>query len=236
MSPPARSHVTIAKREAIAVLLYFAAYLGYLCLHLETERQHWLGLVLLPLGLVWLARRQQSGDSVADLFESVGFSNHNWQRGLLWAFLLGALFTALQVVLSRNRGEIAALLISPRALYLLPLSFGLMLLLAGFTEEFFFRGVLQSRLAELFKSQVWAVIVASLLFGLYHVPYAYFHPRWPSHGNLGAAFGMAMGQGVPAGLVLGTFLVRTRGNLLPCIVLHSMINMAPAALMLSRQI
>jgi len=104
------------------------------------------------------------------------------------------LLSSLQSVLSRNKGQIWHLLVSGKGVPLFLLSFLLMLLTAGFTEEFFFRGVLQTRLQALFKSKVLAVLVVSILFGLYHLPYAYLHPRWPSHGNWLDAFGAAFGR------------------------------------------
>ena len=67
-----------------------------------------------------------------------------------------------------------------------PLALVLLMMTAGFTEEFFFRGVLQTRLTTSLKSKVWGVVVAAVLFGLYHLPYAYLHPGWPSHGDWGA--------------------------------------------------
>ena len=59
-----------------------------------------------------------------------------------------------------------------------------MMLTAGFTEEFFFRGFLQTRLEVLTRSRVAAVLLASICFGLYHLPYAYFNPAWPSAGDI----------------------------------------------------
>ncbi|MBI4429371.1 MAG: CPBP family intramembrane metalloprotease [Ignavibacteriales bacterium] len=114
--------------------------------------------------------------------------------------------------------------------YLFPLAIVLMLFTAGFTEEFFFRGFLQTRLQQLFSSNVVGVIVSSILFGIYHLPYAYLNPRWPSHGNLPEAFWSALGQGIPMGLILGTLYVRTKNNLLSCVVVHSLLNSLPAML------
>jgi membrane protease YdiL (CAAX protease family) len=42
---------------------------------------------------------------------------------------------------------------------------------AGFVEELTFRGYLMPRLAILFKSPVWAILVSSVLFGLMHLGY-----------------------------------------------------------------
>jgi hypothetical protein len=119
-----------------------------------------------------------------------------------------------------------------RAVWLFPMTFLLMVALAGFTEEVMFRGYLQTRVETLLDSRWWAVVVTSVLFGLYHLPYAYMNPRWPSHGDWGAAWIAAMGNGVPGGLVLGALYVVSRGNLLACVVLHSLINAAPAMTMI----
>lgn len=78
------------------------------------------------------------------------------------------------------------------------------------------------------QSKVAAVLISAALFGLYHLPYAYLNPRWPSHGDLDAALLAAMGQGGIAGLILGAVFVRAQGNLLAPVVVHAMTNALPA--------
>jgi len=46
----------------------------------------------------------------------------------------------------------------------------------GLVEEFFFRVLLQSRLATLFKSETAGIVLASLLFGIALEPGLYLHP------------------------------------------------------------
>lgn len=223
------------RRESGLTLGYFAVYLAYLFLHQESEFLHWLTLVLLPLALLYgLQRRRQPEATLASTLATVGLKGNNLSSGMFWALLLGAGFCAFQLWASRQGQEIRAILFSPKVLYLFPLALLLMLLTAGFTEEFFFRGVLQTRLSLLFRSNLLAIVTAALLFGLYHVPYAYLNPRWPSHGNWEAAFSAAFGQAVPTGLVLGILYVRSRSNLLACILLHSLINAFPAMLLVNR--
>ncbi len=52
----------------------------------------------------------------------------------------------------------------------LPLCFGWLFLEAGLVEEFFFRALLQARLAAWCKSEVSGVALMALLFGLAHAP------------------------------------------------------------------
>jgi membrane protease YdiL (CAAX protease family) len=52
----------------------------------------------------------------------------------------------------------------------LPLCFIWLTLEVGLVEEFFFRALLQARLAAYFRSEVTGVVLMSLIFGFAHVP------------------------------------------------------------------
>lgn len=214
------------RRESWAALVYFFLYLASLFVSLESETVHWITLVALPLLIAFGFGRP--GRSPSELFGTFGLRRAGWRRGLGWALGLGVLVTILQVALFQHREEILALVRSGRALWLYPLTLVLMFGLAGFTEEFFFRGFLQTRLETLTRSPWLAIALASVLFSLYHVPYAFLNPMWPSAGDWALAFRAAFTNGMMGGIVLGTLYARSGRNLVPCIVLHSMINAAPA--------
>jgi len=219
-----------SRRESWATLAYFGAYLGYLFATLETEFAHWLTLVAIPIliALTFGGSRR----SPSNVLATFGLRRENWRRGVGWALLLGILITVGQVTLFGQRREILALIESGQALWLYPLMLLLMFLMAGFTEEFFFRGFLQTRIEVLTGSPWTAVAIVAVLFSVYHLPYAYFNPMWPSAGDWGLAWRAAFSNGLPGGLVLGALYVRSGSNLVPCIVLHSMINAAPAMTMI----
>ena len=222
-----------SRREAFWVLLYFAFYLVYLSFSLENEFLHWFSLVIVPFVALFLHQLKAiPAWSLRASLGTVGFDRQRATNGIAWAILIGLALSGLQLFLSRNKEQILEVLVSRKVFVLFPLSLILMLLLAGFTEEFFFRGVLQTRLQNLFKSNVIAVIVTSMLFGLYHLPYAYLNARWPSHGNWPDAFAAALGQGVPMGLILGTLYVRTKNNLVACVLVHALTNSFPGMLMI----
>ncbi|MDH3492016.1 MAG: CPBP family intramembrane metalloprotease [Acidobacteriota bacterium] len=217
--------------EATIFLLYFLLYLGYLFWSLESEFVHWLTLVAVPFLIIYLIRRgQQSplGDSLA----AVGIEKNNWRTGLIWALLIGLGLSALQLAASNKAPALWDLILSGKAFYLLPLAFILLIFTAAFTEEFFFRGVIQTRLGDLFKNRIFAVVITSVLFGLYHLPYAYLNPRWPSYGNFGAALAASLGQGIVGGLILGTVFERSKRNLFASVLVHALINLLPAATMI----
>ena len=115
---------------------------------------------------------------------------------------------------------------------MLPLSFMLMLLTAGFTEEYFFRGFLLGRLLPIFRPAWPAVLLSAAAFALYHLPYAYLNPNWPSAGDFPAALALAFTEAFPIGVVIGYVYVWTRRNLLACAILHALINTLPAMTMI----
>jgi membrane protease YdiL (CAAX protease family) len=210
---------------------YFCVYLTYLFWHRESEVGHWLSLVLLPMLIVWALHRA-SGGTLRGALASLGLGEVRWTRGLLTAVLLGAVLGLFQVLASRSAETVKAAFATGRAAWLLPVAFLVMLLTAGFTEELFFRGFLQTRLEGLLRSRVGGLLLASFCFGVYHLPYAYFNPRWPSAGHWGQAWGAALGQGIPGGLILGALYLYSGRNLLAPAVLHALVDAFPAMGML----
>jgi membrane protease YdiL (CAAX protease family) len=223
------------RREAGFVLVYALLYLGYLFLNPESEFAHWLTLVLLPLLGLWFIRsRKHSWRSFRATLGSVGLVPSRLRDGVGTALVVGLLLQVLPLLGRPQREAVGELVTSGRILYLLPLALVFLMLTVAFTEEFFFRGVLQTRLAARWGSWLWAVLITSVLFSLYHVPYAYLNEHWPSAGNLGHALGLAFINGLPGGLILGWLYVRGRGNLLAPMLTHAMIDLIPAMMLLQR--
>jgi membrane protease YdiL (CAAX protease family) len=220
------------KKEAIFGIVYFSFYLGYLFINPESDWLHWVSLVGLPLVLLSIYHVEVKKVSIQATIKSVGLQIEKFKTGLLWSIGLGLGISVLQLFLSQRSDDFLALVHSGRIWIVLPMAFFLLLVTAGFTEEFFFRGVLQTRLEGLFEKKVWAIVVAAVLFGLYHFPYAYLDSHWPSHGNLAKALLTALSEGIPAGLILGFVYTRSKNNLLACILVHTLIDLLPAVTML----
>jgi membrane protease YdiL (CAAX protease family) len=230
--PPSLSLTT---REAWVAPSYFALYLASLFVTLESEIVHWATLVGVPLAIAFaLAPRERRG--FRPVLATFGLRRAEMSRGVWLALALGAAITAVQMTVGGQRDAIWELIRDGSALWRFPLTLLLMLLLAGFTEEFFFRGFLQTRIERLVRSPWVAVAIVSVLFGVYHLPYAYLNPNWSSAGDWGAAWAAAMGNGLLGGAVLGALYVWSGRNLLPCILLHSLINAAPAMTLLNLSI
>lgn len=214
-------------RESGPAVLYAVAYLGYLWIYPESEAWHWLTLIILPAGIVIAMRKRLRG-----VFASFGMKRSNWKNHLGIAITVGLVLSGMNLFMG-GRGQAALEVLStPQGWLLLPIALVFLLLTAGLTEEVFFRGFLQTRIETRFESPWIAIAIVTVLFSVYHVPYAYLNPNWPSAGNLPAAVQSAFVQGIPGGLILGWLYQRSDRNLFACIALHSLINWFPALTMI----
>lgn len=222
------------RREAAATVAYSGAYLAYLFIHPETELWHWVSLVVLPVLLLLGLRKagRQRATLVAILRDTGVFNRPRWPI-VIAALAIVALSIWLQLH-GRRSGEIRTAFMSGEVIYLLPLSFLLAIGTAATTEEFFFRGVLQSRIAAATGSAWAAVAVSTAAFAAFHVPYAYQRPGWGVMGQFGPAVVAAAETGVPYGLILGLLYARS-GNSLPLVIAtHALVNATPGMIIVKR--
>lgn len=211
--------------------MYFSAYLAYLFIHQESELQHWASLVLIPLTGLWLLRGRPS---FSEMLGSVGLRRGRLMRGLKWPILLGLAIQVVQLMNGANRAALADILSSNWG-WLAPIvALPLLMVTVGPTEEVFFRGIVQRRFSDVLGSDWSGIAVATVAFILYHVPYAYLNPNWPSAGDLGHAFQLAAINGLLGGLLLGWVYVKSGRNLLAVILLHAMIDWIPGIIMVSQ--
>ncbi len=95
---------------------------------------------------------------------------------------------------------------------------------AGLVEEFFFRWYLQSRLAAWTKSQVAAVLIGALVFGLAHAPGMLLRGAGAveglgDHPTIGSTLAYVVATQGLAGIVFGVLWARTRSFVL-LVALH----------------
>lgn len=101
----------------------------------------------------------------------------------------------------------------------------------GLVEEFFFRGLLQSRLAVLLKSPAGGIVISGLIFGLAHAPGLYLRgaasegieEQLPVH--FFAAYTIVYMS--IAGIFLGIVYSKTK-NLWLVMALHAMVDLIPS--------
>ncbi|MES1218021.1 MAG: CPBP family intramembrane glutamic endopeptidase [Bacteroidota bacterium] len=114
----------------------------------------------------------------------------------------------------------------------LPLLFIWLFIEAGLVEEFFFRAILQSRIAVLLKSQVAGIIISGLIFGIAHAPGLYLRGAESEGINEVLPFGFWLAYTISAmsvaGIFLGIIWSRTK-NLCLVMAIHAMVDLLPGA-------
>jgi uncharacterized protein len=112
-----------------------------------------------------------------------------------------------------------------------PLSFVWLMIEVGVVEEFFFRVLLQERLAAVLRSPWGGLVVSAVLFGLVHAPGFYLRPAATQealglHPSLFMAVGYSIVLTSLAGLFLGVLWVRTK-NLAVVVIVHAATDLLP---------
>jgi len=224
--------------ETILVLVYMVPLVAYLtwgrkALALSTIPEPRQSVVILAIKLLLLVAipaamvRFGWGYQWRELFAFQGARRHVWPA--LWMSLA---LIAFQCVAGRGLGDIRHSGFGPLTLIAgAPLIYLFLLLEVGLVEEFFFRELLQTRLALWFESEMGGIVAMALLFGLMHAPGLYYnsaatqeavgtHPSWL----------MAIGYSVVitsvAGFFLGVLWMKTR-NLLLVMIVHAAGDFVP---------
>jgi CAAX protease family protein len=167
------------------------------------------------------------GYRLSDLVVTGGAPRH--VRPAIWMSLALVVF---QCVLGRGLADIQHSGLSRLALAVgVPLVYLFLLIEVGLVEEFFFRVLLQSRLAAWLNSEMGGIVGMALLFGLAHAPGLHYRPG-ATQEAVGAhpSWLMAIGYSVVitsvAGFFLGVLWARTR-NLLLVMAVHAAGDLVP---------
>ena len=146
--------------------------------------------------------------------------------------VVGGAFLAFQYFFSGGGGAFRQGHFSAYQLLLgLPLCFIWLFVEAGLVEEFFFRGLVQSRFATALKSEMSGVVLMSLIFGLAHAPGFIFRHAGEVEGlgsNPSALDAIAYSIVVLAvsGVTFGVIWARTK-NLFAVMLIHAAGDLLP---------
>ncbi len=194
--------VTMAKKLVVFVAIPFAIF------------RFGFGYGIRDFGIQWEGLRALSG-------------NH-----LPVVLLVGGAFLCFQYFFSGGGAAFRREHFTAVQLFLgLPLCFVWLVIEAGLVEEFFFRGLVQSQFAAVFKSEVSGVVLMSLIFGLAHAPGFIFRHAGEVEGlgsNPGALDAIAYSIVVLAisGITFGVIWARTK-NLFAVILIHALGDLLP---------
>jgi membrane protease YdiL (CAAX protease family) len=113
----------------------------------------------------------------------------------------------------------------------LPLCFAWLFLEAGLVEEFFFRALLQARLAAWFRSEVTGVALMALLFGLAHAPgfilrHAGLEEAIGTNPSAADSIAYAIVVLSVGGILFGVVWARTK-NLFAVMIIHAATDLLP---------
>ena len=148
----------------------------------------------------------------------------------LAVLVLGGALILFQYFLGRAAPVRAGRFPAQELLLALPVCFVWLAIEAGLVEEFFFRALVQSRLSAFFRSEITAVALMSLTFGLAHAP-GFIFRRGEVEGlgaNPSALTALAYSVVVvaPSGILFGVIWARTR-NLFAAIIVHAAGDLLP---------
>lgn len=208
-------------------------------------------------GLGWLHRAVPSdpADSLAILaaklavFVAIPALRMRVQFGYRWSQLaplslpgrhvlamigMALLMLAFQSVMGRGLRDIMSAHVPKETLLIgVPLTFVWLAVEAGVVEEFFFRVLLQTRLAAVLRSELAAIVVMSVIFGLAHAPGIYLRTGLTQesvqHPSVLVAVGYSIVITSVAGFFLGVLWARTR-NFAVVVVVHAMTDLLPGVL------
>ena len=185
-----------------------------------------LVFVIVPAALV----ESQSGYGLRQLAPVSARTRH-----LVAAACMSLLLLAFQAFFGRGLRDIVSAHVPASVLwYGVPLTFVWLSLEAGVVEEFFFRVLLQTRLAAVLQSELGAIVLMSVIFGLAHAPGLYLRTGLTQEGlaphpSLLMAIGYSIVITSVAGFFLGVLWARTR-NFAVVVVVHAMGDLLPNVL------
>lgn len=218
------------KKELIFGLVWYIFYLilSYISCAFQvdiiSELSNWLFLVLFPLMIITVKGKEK----VIQTLKETGLKHFD-RKTVLRILLICALYQGV-IILVFGLGESCVNITNIlQMLVKLPVFFCLMILTAAFTEEFLFRGVFQRTMMNSLKQPYLAILFTSILFALYHFPFAYY--LWDdTAGSVVNSLKMVMMEHVLSGCALGLIYYKTNKNLWSSIILHAFTNAAIMAL------
>lgn len=205
-------------------LLYFAlAMISITCkINIINEATNWLFLVLLPLLILAKLKKGKFKEAFKEALGEIGLRRMDKKTGIN-TLLVCILYFAVLMFMFGLGDEKLVMADLPKMFLRLPVFFGLMFLTAGFTEEFFFRGIVQRCVANSLKHPYIAIVFTGVLFGLYHFPFAYY--LWDqTAGSVMDSLKAILTEQAVTGCAMGLIYHKGNKNLWSSIILHAFVN------------
>lgn len=207
------------KRDIYIFGLYFIVYYVFMIINIRYSfiPTDYINFVLLLFIPCFVAR--VLGYKFADL----GFTGKNIRKALILSVIsLGVItmfissITFKQYIIDNKTGITSAIVV-----YII--AFVMTFILADIPEEFFFRVILQTRIEKLFNNAIDGIIISSIIFAIYHIPYRLLQNNSLTYGSLTNTIFSIVTQQFLIGLFLSIVWRKTR-NIYGIAIIHSCYN------------
>ncbi|OGU56475.1 MAG: hypothetical protein A2V66_05765 [Ignavibacteria bacterium RBG_13_36_8] len=218
-------------KEIILILFYLLAFIICLFIFPDLEYVQWITLVIVPFTLLFfLQRKNLLTPSFKLSLALFGLKRNNISNGIIGSMLLGLVICIIQYVFIFRNIVTFNILESLQVFLILPIAFLLLIFLGAFTEEFFFRGIIQTRIVRIIRSKTIGVVFTALLYAVFRiVP----HPFTLEPSILPFFDSQILSsflEGLTIGILLGHVYVKSDENLISAVLLNAFIYLLPTML------
>jgi membrane protease YdiL (CAAX protease family) len=205
--------------ELLVFMIYFIMYFGWSCYNsiynlIPADDINLILLLVVP----FIITKAFGYD-----FKLLGFELKQFFDSLPIVVLLCAIIGVIlfPTVFMENIRSIHTNILGGVISYLLV--FVMVFILSAIPEEFFFRTILQTRIEKVLKSPISGIIVSSLIFAIYHIPYRLLLNSSLTYGSIQLTIFSVVSQQFLMGLFLGLWWKKTR-NVYSVSLLHAFYN------------
>jgi membrane protease YdiL (CAAX protease family) len=212
----------VVKRGFVELLVYsayFVAYMGWICYNsIYNEIPADYINILLLLAFPYILTKIFNYD-----FSSLGLDLKEFFKGLPKTLILCAIIGVFLVptVFNENIANRHTNALGGSIVYIIV--FAIVFILTAIPEEFFFRALLQTRIEKVTNSPITGIIIASLVFAAYHIPYRLLSSNSLTYGSIGYTIFSVLSQQFLMGIFLGIWWKKTR-NVFSVSFIHAFYN------------
>lgn len=203
-------------RTAIFLIVYGISYFVsiFFIPILGGSISYWLVQFLLPILILKLCK------------ESLSSINFRW-RNIFTDFKLilisSLILVPVLIFTVRDSEQILAISQTWKIFIYFPLSIIVMIFLAAFWEEFFFRSVIMSSFLKFTKNPALSIFLSALLFGSYHIPMRYLNAKSPYFNDFISSVAATLNEQFLMGLMMGIIVYKSK-NVWHGIWIHAVLN------------
>lgn len=205
--------VNNAKVELSIYTIYFLFYIAWNCFNAQHDvvPADFVNLILL-FTIPYIIAKIFTYD-----FKSLGFELKIFLKDSVKIIALCIIITIFIAPTTFKMNNLVGQLIS------FIIVFFLVFVLTAIPEEFFFRGILQTRIEKVLKKPVIALIITSTIFALYHIPYRLLITNSLTYGSIKYTICSIFTQQFLIAIFLGVYWQKSR-NVFNVAFIHAFYN------------